>query len=139
MKTKKAVIYTDGGADPNPGPGAIGVVIKNESNETIATISRPVGRVTNNQAEYMAVIAGLEKALELGIHEVRILADSLLVVSQLNGTYKVRNLRMKPLYEQVVGLSSRFRKFSIEYIPRALNTEADRLTGRRVKQRGSQP
>ena len=67
VSNKKAIIYTDGGADPNPGPGAIGVVIKNDRGETLHTISRGIGRTTNNQAEYRAVIAGLEKALSLGI------------------------------------------------------------------------
>jgi ribonuclease HI len=135
-KNKKAIIYTDGGADPNPGPGAIGVVIKNDQGETIATISEGVGRVTNNQAEYMAVIAALEKALSLGITEVVMRADSLLVVSQLNGNYKVRNARMKPLYEKVTELVNRFKNFSIEYIPRELNMEADKLTNGKVKRKG---
>jgi len=132
---KKAVIYTDGGADPNPGPGAIGVVIKNDLGETIATISEGVGRVTNNQAEYMAVIAALEKALSLGITEVKMRADSALVVCQLNGEFKVRNARMKPLYEQVISLIKRFKIFSIEYIPRELNMEADKLTNGKVKRK----
>ena len=135
-KLKKASIYTDGGADPNPGPGAIGVVIKNDDGETVETISRPVGTVTNNQAEYMAVIAALEKARSLGIEEVQMFADSQLIVRQLNGKYKVRNTSLKPLYETVQKLKKTFKKFSIEYIPREMNREADKLTGGKVKHRG---
>jgi ribonuclease HI len=136
IEDKKAVIYTDGGADPNPGPGAIGVVIKDDQGETIATISEGVGRVTNNQAEYMAVIAALKKALSLGITIVEMRSDSLLVVSQLNGDYKVRNTRMKLLYQQVMELTKRFKYFYIEYIPRYLNMEADKLTNGKVKRKG---
>ena len=131
--SNKAIIYTDGGADPNPGPGAIGVVIKNDRGETISTISRPIGRVTNNQAEYKAVIAALEKAISLGIEEVTMFADSQLVVRQLNGTYKVRKAELKPLHAQVTELSSRLKHFTIEYIPREYNMEADSLTSGKVK------
>ncbi len=133
---KKAVIYTDGGADPNPGPGAIGVVIKNEAGETVDTISKPVGVVTNNQAEYMAVIAALEKALSAGVEEVVMFADSQLIVYQLNGQYKVRNQQLKPYYDKVLVLKSKFRKFSITHIPREMNSEADKLTNGTVKRRG---
>lgn len=133
---KKAVIYTDGGADPNPGPGAIGVVIKNEAGKTVDTISRPVGVVTNNQAEYMAVIAALEKALSAGVEEVVMFADSQLVVRQLNGQYKVRNQQLKPFFDKVLVLKSKFRKFSITHIPREMNAEADKLTNGTVKRQG---
>lgn len=137
MKTlKKAIIHTDGGADPNPGPGAIGVVIKNDKGETVETISKPVGVVTNNQAEYMAVIAALEKALSMGVEEVEMRADSQLVVRQVNGIYKVKNIHLKPLFEQVLSLKIRFAKFSINYIPRELNSEADKLTNGKVKHSG---
>jgi ribonuclease HI len=131
----KATIYTDGGADPNPGPGAIGVVIKNEAGETVDTISRPVGVVTNNQAEYMAVIAALEKAASIGIKEVRMFADSQLIVRQLNGQYKVRNAQLKPLFENVQRLKKQFKRFSIDHVPREMNREADKLTNGKVKHR----
>jgi ribonuclease HI len=133
MGNKQAIIYTDGGADPNPGPGAIGVVIKNSKGDTLATISRGIGRTTNNQAEYRAVIAGLEKALAMGIEEVVVRADSELVVRQLNGRYKVRNPGLKPLYLEVTELRQRFTNFTIRHIPRRLNAEADQLAGREAK------
>ena len=127
--SKKALIYTDGGAEPNPGPGAIGVVIQNQQGETIATISRSVGTVTNNQAEYMAVIAGLEKAFSLGFDEVEMRADSELIVRQINGRYRVKNANLKPLYQKAIELKSRLKSFTITHIPRNLNREADRLAG----------
>ena len=116
-------------AEPNPGPGAIGVVIQDQHDETIATISKAVGRVTNNQAEYMAVIAALEKAISLGFDEVKIRADSELVVRQINGRYKVRNADLKQLYRKVIELKSLLKSFTITHIPRNLNKEADRLAG----------
>ena len=127
------MIYTDGGAEPNPGPGAIGVVIQDQDGKTITTISRSVGRVTNNQAEYMAVIAALEKALALGFDEVEIHADSELIVRQINGRYKVKNTNLKLLYQKVIQQKGRFKSFSITHIPRSLNKEADRLAGEAVR------
>jgi len=131
--SKKALIYTDGGADPNPGPGGIGVVIQDQQGETVAIISKSVGRITNNQAEYMAVIAALEKAISLGFNEVEIRADSELIVRQINGRYKVKNANLKPLYQKVIELKSRLKSFTITHIPRNLNREADRLAGEAVR------
>jgi ribonuclease HI len=125
----KALIFTDGGAEPNPGPGGIGVVIQNRQGETVTTISQTVGRVTNNQAEYMAVIAALEKALSLGFDEVEIRADSELIVRQINGSYRVKNAKLKPLYLKAMELKGRLKTFTITHIPRNLNREADRLAG----------
>jgi len=131
--TKKALIFTDGGAEPNPGPGGIGVVIQNHHGETVTTISRSVGRVTNNQAEYMAVIAALEKAISLGFNKVEMRADSELIVRQINGRYKVKNANLKPLYQKVIELESKLKSFTITHIPRNLNREADRLAGEAVR------
>ncbi|UCD09909.1 MAG: ribonuclease HI family protein [Dehalococcoidales bacterium] len=131
--SNKALIYTDGGAEPNPGPGAIGVVIQDQQGKTIATISKAVGRVTNNQAEYMAVIAALEKAISLGIDEVEMYADSELIVRQISGRYRVKNAALKPLYQNVIELKDRLKSFSITHIPRNLNKEADRLAGEAVR------
>jgi len=133
VSNRQAIIYTDGGADPNPGPGAIGVVIESTSGEKLATISQGIGMTTNNQAEYRAVIAGLEKALSLGIEEVEVRSDSELMVRQITGRYRVRNAGLKPLYQQVVSLTGKFRNFTITHIPRELNTEADRLAGHQAK------
>ncbi len=120
-------------AEPNPGPGAIGVVIQTQQGETITTISQAVGSVTNNQAEYMAVIAALEKAVSLGFDEVEIHADSELIVRQINGRYRVKNANLKPLYQKVVELKCRLKSFTITHIPRNLNKEADRLAGEAVR------
>ncbi len=131
--SQKALIFTDGGADPNPGPGGIGVVIQDRQGEVVDTISKSVGRVTNNQAEYLAVIAALEKAVSLGYDQVEMYADSELVVRQMNGRYRVRNAKLKPLYQKAMELKSRLKSFTITHIPRSLNSEADRLAGEAVR------
>lgn len=127
MTVKKLVIFTDGASRGNPGPAAIGVVIQDESSRAAATISQRLGDATNNQAEYCAIIAGLEKALELGATHVELRSDSELVIQQLSGKYRVKNEALKPLFLKVGTLRSRFSGMAVSYIPREKNREADKL------------
>ena len=124
---KKVVIHTDGAAEPNPGPAAIGATIKDERGRLIASISRPIGRATNNQAEYRAVIAALEKAIGLGARQVTLNSDSELVVKQIQGSYRVKKAALKPLYRRVKELQGLLESLTVSHIPREQNTEADRL------------
>ncbi len=128
MKVKKVVIFTDGAAEPNPGPAAIGAVIKDTQGKLIAQISRRIGTTTNNQAEYRAVIAALEEALKLGATHVKLNSDSELVVRQITGIYRVKKAELKPLYRQVKQLQGLLQGFTITHIPRERNKEADKLT-----------
>jgi ribonuclease HI len=123
----KLIMYTDGAARGNPGPAAIGVVLKDETGATAATICRGLGRATNNQAEYTAVIAGLEKAVSLGAKQVVLKSDSELVVKQLMGLYKVKNADLRVLYQKVIALTGRLEKFTAVNIPREQNKQADAL------------
>ncbi len=127
MKIKRVVIHADGAAEPNPGPAAIGATIKDGQGRLITSISQPIGRATNNQAEYRAAIAALEKAIELGAKQVDIKLDSQLVVRQISGRYRVKNADLKPLYRQVKHLQSLLEGFTITHIPREENEEADTL------------
>jgi ribonuclease HI len=127
LSINKATIYTDGAARGNPGPAAIGVVIKDETGKVVATIAQCLGTTTNNQAEYRAIIAGLEKAISLGAHQVIIKSDSELVVKQLNGLYRVKHVALRPLYLEVLRLTGALEGFNISYIPRTQNTAADAL------------
>jgi ribonuclease HI len=127
LNTSKVTIYTDGASRGNPGPSAIGVIIKDETGKTIATISKRLGSTTNNQAEYRAIVAGLEKAISLGARQVTLKSDSELVVKQLNGLYKIKNAALRPLYQEAVRLIGPFESFSISYVPREQNAAADAL------------
>jgi ribonuclease HI len=124
---KKAIIYTDGGANPNPGPASIGVVIKDENMRTVGMVSRSIGKATNNEAEYRAVIAGLEMANKLGVRAAEIRSDSELLVRQVNGKYRVRAAGIRPFYIKVKQMQEQFEDCLFVYIPRELN-EAHHLT-----------
>lgn len=127
MNVKKAIIFTDGAAEPNPGPAAIGAIIKDEQGRLITRISRRIGMATNNQAEYRAVIAALEEAIKLGVTHVKLNSDSELVVKQINGRYRVKKAALKPLHQKVRQLLGLLEGFAITHIPREQNVEADSL------------
>jgi len=124
----KVIIYTDGAAEPNPGPASIGVVIKDEKGNIISSISRYIGQTTNNQAEYLAVIEALEEAIKLGATSVDLKSDSELVVRQITGVYKVRKEELKPLFQKVKQLQNSLKSFQVTHIKRNRNKAADRLT-----------
>lgn len=124
---EKLIIYTDGGARGNPGPGGIGAVIYDEDKKKIAEISEFLGHSTNNQAEYKAVIAAMKKAKELGAEFLEFFLDSELVVKQLKREYKVKNPDLAPLFLQIYNLEMGFKKISFHHIPRERNKEADAL------------
>ena len=130
MKLKKAIIHVDGASKGNPGAAAIGATIKDEQGQLIASISQRIGHATNNQAEYRAVIAALEKALKMGVREVDLKADSELVVKQLKGEYRVKRVTLKPLYERVRQLQGKLELLTIRHIPREQNAEADNLANK---------
>ena len=127
MTSQKLVVYTDGASRGNPGPASIGVVIQDASGKTVDIISLCIGRATNNQAEYRAIIAGLEKALEMGATRVELRSDSELAVYQLAGKYRVKNEALRPLFQDVERLRHKLSGFEINYISREKNTEADKL------------
>lgn len=133
MKIKRMVICTDGVAEPNPGSAAIGATIKDEQGRLITSISQPIGRATNNQAEYRAIIAALEQAISLGASQVDMRSDSELVVRQINGQYRVKNASLKPLYQKVKQQQGLLEGFTITHIPREENTEADKLASKGLR------
>ncbi|MCK4362637.1 MAG: ribonuclease HI family protein [Dehalococcoidia bacterium] len=135
MSAKRLIIYTDGASRGNPGPSAIGVVIKDEQGRVIAKISEAIGRTTNNRAEYFALIAGLEEALRLGAERVDLRMDSELIVRQLTGKYRSKEL--KALHKQTHQLLLKFKSYGIEHIPRERNKEADALTRHALRKAGS--
>jgi ribonuclease HI len=131
---KKITIYTDGGARGNPGPAGIGVAFYNERGEIFKEYSEYLGdNKTNNEAEYCAVIFALKKFKQLfgskmaKISEIELKSDSKLLVSQLNGKYKVVNLKIQKLFLEVWNLKLDFKKVKFSAIPRVKNKKADSL------------
>ncbi len=124
---KKLIIFTDGGARNNPGPAGIGAVLMGEDRCVAAQISEYIGETTNNQAEYRAVLAALEKAEELGAEELEFFLDSELVVKQLNREYRVKDANLAPLFIRIYNQTLNFKKVTFTHVPREMNKEADRL------------
>jgi len=123
----KIIIHSDGGARGNPGPAGIGAILNNEKGEVLAEISKYLGETTNNQAEYQALIAGLEKAKELKAEDLECYLDSELVVKQLNREYKVKNAELASLFLKVHNLSLSFKKIRYIHVRREQNKIADLL------------
>lgn len=124
----KAILHTDGGARGNPGPGGIGVVLDIDGKHLL--FHRAIGHVTNNQAEYQAVLLGLEEARTAGADEVAVYLDSELVQQQLSGRYKVKNPELGQWFLRVWKVQQHFKKVTYTYIPRTQNKEADRLANK---------
>ncbi|HOA47719.1 MAG TPA: ribonuclease HI family protein [Candidatus Pacearchaeota archaeon] len=128
----KVILHTDGGARGNPGPAAIGVVITIPPNDQ-KQYSQYIGKTTNNQAEYSALIFALKKLKQIfGKNKIKDLEvecylDSELVVNQLNGKYKILEKGLQPLFLEVWNLKIDFKNVNFNYIPREENKEADKL------------
>lgn len=131
MEYKRLQIYTDGGARGNPGPAGIGVVIWS-GHDLVGRHSKYIGETTNNQAEYQAIIFGLEQVKKLSAKEVECFLDSELVVKQLNREYKVKDKDLAPLFVKVWNLSLGFKKIAFHHIPREENKEADKLVNEAI-------
>lgn len=138
----KIIIYTDGGSQGNPGPGGIGVVFCNEKGQVIKEYSEYLGdKVTNNEAEYKAVIFALKKFKALFSKKlakntkVEIRSDSELLVKQLNSKYKIINEKIQPLFLKVWNLRFDFQKVVFKSVPREKNKEADSLANKAVKEK----
>jgi probable phosphoglycerate mutase len=130
LSIKKVIVNVDGAARGNPGPAAIGAIIRDETGNVLGRVSRAIGVTTNNQAEYRAIIAALEKAISAGAKQAIVKSDSKLVVEQINGRYKIKNTALRPLYQKVVQLVGSLESFSIIYVPREQNAEADALANK---------
>ncbi len=126
------IVSCDGAARGNPGPAGIGVQITTPEGQVVAEIARGLGETTNNVAEYTAAIEGLRRASELGATEVLLRSDSLLMINQLTGRYRVKTPHLKPLHRQVLDLADTFESIRFEHIRRERNTEADRLANEGV-------
>jgi ribonuclease HI len=126
----EVTICCDGGSRGNPGPAAIGAVVIDSSTDPptpLASVSEPIGVTTNNVAEYRALIAGLDAAEPYRARAVRVRADSLLMIKQLRGEYRVKHENLKPLYRDVRARLASYDVIDLQHVPRAQNAEADAL------------
>ena len=123
----RARLSTDGGARGNPGPAAYGYVLESDDGHVLAAHGEAIGRATNNVAEYSGLVAGMEKAAELGVRELEVISDSELLVKQMRGEYKVKNEALRRLWEEANDLERRFARVRYTAVRRAHNELADRL------------
>ncbi len=123
----KITTFTDGGARGNPGPAAIGVVIKDSTGNNLAAYGEYLGEQTNNYAEYAALISALQTAKKLGATEVECVLDSELVTKQMKREYKVKEPGLQKLFIQAFNAASAFKHVSFRHVLRAQNKEADQL------------
>ena len=119
--------HIDGAARGNPGPAGAGVFIEAEEDRPAEELFESLGRATNNVAEYRALLLALRRAKELGAEIVEVLSDSLLLVQQVNGVFKVKAPHLIPIVSDAVRRAKGFRRFSIRHVPREQNKKADRL------------
>jgi ribonuclease HI len=123
----KARLSTDGGARGNPGPAAYGYVLETEDGTVLDARGETIGVATNNVAEYRALIAGLEKAVELGIEELEVVSDSELLVKQMQGEYKVKNEALRDLNDEANFLERKLGRVRYKAVRREHNELADKL------------
>ena len=117
----------DGASRGNPGPAAYGVILRDANGKEVLRLAKRIGRETNNVAEYYALLAALDYATTHGITALRIRSDSELLVRQMQGRYKVKSDGLKPLYERAAKLSRQLGYFTLEHVPREMNSDADAL------------
>lgn len=128
-------LYTDGAARGNPGPAGAGAVIVSPDGHIVAKVGKFLGDETNNVAEYMGLIIGLKRAKAMGIKELDVLADSELMVRQLNGDYAVKAEHLKPLHDEAKALLKAFTEIEVRHIPREENAQADAMSNRAIDER----
>jgi ribonuclease HI len=125
MLLEEAKVFTDGGSRNNPGDSACAYAICKMDDTVVEKGGYYMGIATNNQAEYYGFKKGLERARDLGIDKINLFSDSMLVVNQMKGVYKVKNQELAPLHQDVKDLADSFEKVSFTYVPRELNKIAD--------------
>lgn len=121
------VIFIDGASRGNPGHAAIGVSLADEKGNEIEALSESIGFATNNEAEYRAVLRGMDRAAHFQPDVLQIRTDSELLARQLKGSYRVRAQNLKPLWNQALRTIKGFKRVNVVIIPRALNSRADAL------------
>ena len=120
--------YIDGGARGNPGPAGYGAYVIDDGGAVLAELFAPLGKATSNVAEYNGLLAALRWALEHGVSRLHIRADSLLLVEQMRGNFRVKNAGLQPLHREAQRLAGQIGVVTYEHVRRENNKEADRLS-----------
>lgn len=129
---KASVVMVDGAARGNPGEAGCGAAIYDENGVVVKQLSRYLGRTTNNVAEYEGLLMGLEALLQLGRKQIVVQSDSELLVRQLNGQYRVKDEKLKVLFQHAITLLRQFDSYRILHVGRELNKLADRLANQAI-------
>ena len=124
----KWTAHVDGAARGNPGPAGIGVIIEDDAGNVVKEIGEPLGRTTNNVAEYTAMIRALEEARALGCDEIALFTDSELMAHQINGKYAVKAVHLQPLHQRARLLIGKFTTATVTHVRREYNKRADALS-----------
>jgi len=132
-------LFADGGSRGNPGPSASGYVLLDMEDNILVDQGVYLGVTTNNQAEYTALKLGLEEAKKIGAKEIEVYMDSLLVVNQMKGIFKIKNRELWPIHQAIVELAKGFRKVSYSHVPREFNKLADAAVNRALDEQLKQP
>jgi ribonuclease HI len=135
----KARLSTDGGARGNPGPAAYGYVLETDDGTVLDARGEAIGVATNNVAEYRALIAGLEKAVELGVDDLEVVSDSELMVKQMRGEYRVKNKDLQWYAVEAARLARQLGAVSYAHVRREHNELADRLVNEALDAEGAPP
>ncbi len=133
---EKIITYTDGASRGNPGPAAAGFILYDVDGNQLQAKSFFLGRATNNVAEYTGFIKALEAAQEIGAKQLSVFSDSELLVRQINGKYKVKSEKIRPLFQQAVQLLEKFEDCKVTFVPREQNKEADSLVNQALNLEG---
>lgn len=128
------LVNIDGGARGNPGPAGWGAIVRTADGDVVAELCGALPHATNNVAEYQGLIAALEWCASAGASRVHVRSDSLLLVQQMRGVYKVKNEGLKPLHGQARLLAHRIGRVDYEHVRRELNKDADRLANQAMDQ-----
>ncbi|HYO52028.1 ribonuclease HI family protein [Archangium sp.] len=128
-------LFSDGAARGNPGPAGAGAVLMDAEGRVVARLGRFLGIQTNNHAEYMGLLLGLKHARSLGVKELEVLADSELLIRQLQGRYQVKSPTLRPLYEEASALLKQFSRVKLTHVPREKNKAADEMSNRAIDER----
>lgn len=126
------LLMVDGAARGNPGEAGCGAVICDEHGQVVKELSRYLGRTTNNVAEYEGLLLGLNALIELGRKKISVQSDSQLLVRQLIGEYRVKDEKLKLLYQRAMALLHQFDSYRILHVYREMNKAADRLANRGI-------